>query len=101
MATNFLRQQFNFPSRSGGPQVLDRAFVFQSPVRNAEAAINGFSIGFTSSDHHLLRQEIHAVVTSVSGNTVTVRVRFALRDSSGHFDDKYDGYVDVLVIAEV
>lgn len=101
MATDFQRQRFNFPSLAGSAQTQDRTFVFPSAVRRAEAAINGFGIGFTKSDHHLFRQEIDAVVRAVSGNSVTVRVTFALRDSSGVFDDAYDGYVDVLVIVEV
>lgn len=101
MATDFQRQRFTFPSHSGSAQSLEQMFVFPSSVRKAEAAINGFSIGFSSSDHHLFRQEIDATVTSVSLNTVRVRVNFALRDSSGVFDDKYDGYVDVMVIVEV
>jgi len=64
----------------------------------AEAAINGFNIGFTNGDHHLLRTEIDASVVSVTLTTVRVRVTFSLRDSSGTFDDPYNGFVDVMVI---
>ena len=101
MATDFQRQRFFFPSHSGSAQSVEQVFTFPSLVKKAEAAINGFNIGFTSSNHHLFRQEIDATVTSISGNTVRVRVSFALRDSSGVFDDKFDGFVDVMVIVEV
>jgi hypothetical protein len=33
-------------------------------------------------------------------NTVRVRVNFALRDSSGFFDDRYDGFVDAVVVVD-
>ena len=100
MAIDFQRQRFNFPSHSGSAQSLEMAFVFPTNVRRAEAAINGFSFGFTSSDHHLFRQEVDAAVTRITLTTVFVRVNFALRDSSGFFDDRYDGFVDVMVIVD-
>ena len=100
MAIDFQRQRFTFPSHTGSAQTQDITFVFPTNVRKAEAAINGFSFGFTSSDHHLFRQEVDATVTAISLNTVRVRVGFALRDSSGFFDDSYDGFVDVMVIAD-
>ena len=100
MAIDFQRQRFTFPSHSGSAQSLERTFVFPTNLWRAEAAINGFSFGFSSSDHHLFKQEVDAVVTSISLNTVRVRVNFALRDSSGFFDDSYDGFVDVMVIVD-
>lgn len=100
MAIDFQRQRFVFPSHSGSPHSLEQTFVFPTNIRRAEAAINGFNIGFSSSDHHLFRQEIDAAVTGISLNTVRVRVNFALRDSSGVFDDRYDGFVDVMVIVD-
>jgi len=98
MAIDFQRQRFSFPSHSGSAQNQEHTFVFGTNVIKAEAAINGFNFGFSSSDHHLFRQEVDAVVTGITLNTVRVRVNFALRDSSGVFDDKYDGFVDVMLI---
>lgn len=100
MAIDFQRQRFTFPSHSGSAQSLEMAFVFPTNVRRAETAINGFSFGFTSSDHHLFRQEVDAAVTRITLTTAFVRVNCALRDSSGFFDDRYDGFVDVTVIAD-
>jgi len=98
MAIDFQRQRATFPTHSGSAQSIELAFVFPSNVLRAEAAINGFNIGFTNGDHHLLRTEIDASVVSVTLTTVRVRVTFSLRDSSGTFDDPYNGFVDVMVI---
>ena len=100
MATDFQRLRFTFPSHTGSAQFQDQTFVFPSNVRKAEAAINGFSMGFSSSDHHLFRQDLDAAVIGISLNTVKVRVSFALRDSSGFFDDSYDGFVDIMVLVD-
>jgi|SRR4030095_177310 hypothetical protein len=100
MAIDFQRQRFTFAPFAGGPQSLEQSFTFPTQVRKAEAAINGFNIGFTNVDHELFRQEVDAAVTSVTGQTVVVRVSFALRDSSGVFDDRYDGWVEVLTIVD-
>jgi hypothetical protein len=71
--------------------------VFGSRVNRADGAINGFDIGFSQSDHHLFRAQVDAV-TSINNNIVNVTVTFSLRDSSGTFDDAYNGFVDVLVV---
>ena len=93
--------RFTFPSWSGGPQDLQQTVQFTTVVRTAVAAINGYSIGFTSSDHHLLREEVNAVATiSSNGFQVVVRVIFALCDNSGNFDDPYNGFVDVVLIVD-
>ena len=96
---DFQRLRFNFPATTGRPQSATLAAVFGTRVNRADAAINGFDIGFTQSDHHLFRETLDAS-TSINNNTVNVTVNFALRDRSGTFDDAYNGFVDVLVIAD-
>ena len=49
--------RFTFPSKTGGPQTQALTVGFSTLPRSAVAAINGFSIGYTNSDHHLLREE--------------------------------------------
>jgi hypothetical protein len=100
MAIDFMKHSHTFPSHTGGPQSFDLSFTFPSNVRRAEAAVAGVNIGFSSSDHHLFRVEADARVRSIIGPTVVVTVNYALRDSSGFFDDAYNGTVDVLVIVE-
>ena len=95
--------RFTFPSQSGAPQSQVQTLSFPTVVRSAAAAINGFRIGFTSSDHHLFRKEVDASTQITSGDEgpeVLVRVNFALRDKSGVFDDPYEGFVDVVLIVD-
>ena len=95
--------RFTFPSRSGGPQSQAATIGFPTRPRSAAAVINGFNIGFTSSDHHLLRKEVDVSTIITSGDEgweVLVRVNFGLRDNSGNFDDVYDGFVDVVLIVD-
>lgn len=91
--------RFSFPPTTGRPQSITQSAVFGSRVNRADAAINGFDIGFTQSDHHLFREQVD-VSTAINNNTVVVTVNFSLRDSSGTFDDAYGGFVDVLVIVD-
>jgi hypothetical protein len=106
MALDMQSQRLRFDPHSGSPQTIDTHFDFPTNVRTVpppQAFINGFNIGFTSSDHHIFRQEINLsppVVPSSSPRSVVVRGTFALRDSSGHYDDEYDGFIDVGVIVE-
>lgn len=101
MAIDFISRRIVFPAHTGSAQDVDVDIAFAFPVRRAETVINGFNIGFTSSDHHLFRQEVNTAVRRIVGNVVTVRAVFALRDSSGTFDDSYDGFIDVVVIADL
>ena len=95
--------RFTFPSRTGGPQTQALTVGFSTLPRSAVAAINGFSIGYTNSDHHLLREEIDVgtqIQNGTQGPEVRVGVNFSLRDSSGTFDDAYSGFVDVVLIVD-
>jgi hypothetical protein len=99
---DFQRLRFGFPPTTGRAQSTTLAATFPSHVSRADAALNGFDIGFTKDDHHLFREQID-ISTSIPPNnlnTVNVTVHFALRDSSGVFDDSYNGWVDVLVIVD-
>jgi hypothetical protein len=96
-------QRFTFPSQTGGPQSQAQTIGFSTLPRSAVAAINGFSIGYTNSDHHLLREEIDVgtrIQNGTEGPEVRVGVNFSLRDSSGNFDDAYGGFVDVVLIVD-
>lgn len=101
MAIDFRRRRIEFSAHSGGPQDVDADVAFPLPVSRAETVLNGFNIGFTSTDHELFRTEVNTAVRKIEGNVVTVRAVFSLRDSSGDFDDRYDGFIDVVVIADL
>jgi hypothetical protein len=58
---------------------------------------------FTGREHPIFRQEINISpprITEANRRVIVVRGTFALRDSSGHYDDEYDGFIDVGVIVE-
>jgi hypothetical protein len=101
MAIDFQRATINFVPTEGREQNESATVAFSRTVIKAEAALNGFDIQFTDEDHHFLREAIDASIIAINGNTVTVNVKYVLRDSSGDIDDRYQGSVDVLVIAEV
>lgn len=102
MALQFQRQQLIFLPASGGPQRRSSAVTFPGVVRRADVALRGFNIGFTNNaEHPFARAEIDLDPGSVDGQVVNFSVDFALRDASGNFDDPFNGFVEVLVIADV
>jgi len=101
MAIDFRRVGITFDPTRGQTQNEVATVVFNSRVIKADVALNGFDVQFTDGDHHIFRQIIDAGISTINNNTVTVRVSYLLRDSSGNIDDRYHGRVDVLVIAEV
>jgi hypothetical protein len=97
----FQSLRFNFAPATGGRQSETRVAVFSGTVNRADCAINGFDIGFTQDEHPLFRIQIDSSTELQPQNAVRVTVTFALRDNSGFFDDQYNGFVDILVIADV
>jgi DNA-binding transcriptional regulator YbjK len=100
MPIDFRSHRFTFPSRRGFAQTAEHTFDFPSDVKKAETFINGFNIGFTSSEHPVFREEVNTAVARLVEDTVTVRTVFALRDRSNYFDDAYDGFIDVVVVVD-
>ena len=97
---DFQQKRFNFPSTTGRSQSVTLAFVFNSRVNRAEAAINGFDIGFSRIDNLLSRAQVD-VDTAINNNTVNVTVNYALRDNTiSYMNNAFHGSVDVLVIID-
>jgi len=97
----FKRTSIRFDPTSGRVQNEPAAVVFGSRVNRAEVAINGFDVQFTDGDHHVFRQIVDAKIDRIEANTVFVSVDLLLRDSSGNIDDRFQGRVDLLVVADV
>lgn len=74
--------------------------AFPSAVRSAHVALNGFDVSYTDGDHHILRQLVDISDPTIVGNAVTYNVSLLLRDGSGTIDDRYQGTVDTLIIAD-
>jgi hypothetical protein len=101
MAIAFQTVQVRFDPTKGRTQREPRTAVFASRVLRAEAALKGFNIGYTDGDHHIFRQEVDVDVIGIRNNAVDIAVDFLLRDSSGNIDDRFDGSVEVLVLADL
>jgi hypothetical protein len=68
-------------------------------VRNAGVALNGFKLDYDNSDHHINFVEADTDILGINGNTVQFRVECDYADRN--FDDPYQGYVTLMVVAEV
>ncbi|HYI08693.1 MAG TPA: hypothetical protein VEK57_06455 [Thermoanaerobaculia bacterium] len=95
----FRSATLKFNSAKGGEQTQSTSVLFGSKVLEADAAIKSFKIGYTGEDHELKYEKIKIDSVTKEGTQVGVQVTFALRDSSGTFDDAYEGYVEVMVSA--
>ncbi len=100
MALRFIRDRVVFDPTKNQIQNEPRTVTFPSPVRTAQIALNGFDVQYSDGDHHILRQIVDISEPTISGNAVSYRVTFLLRDGSGNIDDRYQGTVDTLVIAD-
>jgi hypothetical protein len=105
MALTYSRApRITFDPTRGSEQSLAGAATFPRPVQRPEAVLHGFDIGYSDGDHHVFRQKIDVTdvrVDPVSHNTVRFNVKYLFRDSSGNIDDRYSGWVDVVVLADM
>ena len=75
---------------------------FSNVVLNAEAALRGWELRFSDSDHEFHQGFVRITnVEVVEDRKVRVTVTIGLRDDSGNWDDKYEGKAEILIIAEV
>ncbi|GAB4020972.1 hypothetical protein [Spirosoma koreense] len=100
MALRFIRDRVVFDPTKGQIQNEPRTVAFPSTVRTAHIALNGFDVQYTDGDHHILRQIVDISDPTINGNAVTYNVSLLLRDSSGNIDDRFQGTVDTLIIAD-
>ncbi len=102
MATEFRTTRVKFDPSKGSKQ-RETGFVnFSRPVIRAGLAMNGFKLKFSDGDRHIWEEEVNIEETNmeISDKNVSFPVMILLRDSSGDIDDRFEGHVDVLVIAE-
>ena len=99
MALDFREGWLTFPPTTGRRQRANTTVVFPTRVLRAQAVLKGYNIRYDRGDRPLLEIEVD-LDTSISSNTVTVFGDFALRDSSGTFDDPYSGWINFVVITD-
>ena len=69
-------------------------------VLQAQVALNGFAINYTHKDHHIRSLLIDADLLGIrNGTDVEFQIQVALKDKKP--DDPFEGWVSVLIIAEV
>jgi hypothetical protein len=98
MAVAFSNKRVPVPPGKG-PRQLHDSVSFQGKVRVAEVALRGFLLDYATSDHHINVVEVAAQFAGTEGEIVHFRVVCQYADKNE--DDRYSGYVDVLVIADL
>jgi len=103
MPARFQTATVVFPASTGGPKFQIGSATFTGPgaIVAADIALKGYDIFFTNGNHPLLQEAVQLTLLGAAGLTVTFAVQFALRDSSGVFDDPFGGSVTVLAVADI
>jgi hypothetical protein len=105
MSLDFAAVHIDFrPFNTRGANIETRFFgehTFNRPIRKAVATINAFELYFPDSDHHIQNILVgcDAIVDDASVGTVTARIKLKFADRS--FDDPVDGWVTVVIFADV
>lgn len=105
MATQFRKQRVVIPE-SRGSRSIPGSVRFDTPVISSEYLLGGFRFNFQNKDHHIDEVEINIVRVGVSvshGEPDPRMVHFLLdvKYQDRNADDPWNGYVDVVVAAEV
>jgi hypothetical protein len=98
MAVEFITTRIDIPLGIKRRQITS-SVSFLKKVRVAEVALRGFQLDFASQDHHMNIVEVDVQHAGTEGEIVHFRVSCQYADKN--FDDRYNGYVDVLVIADL
>ena len=98
MALDFRIARISIPSGTS-ERTFNESVVFSRNVREANVALQGFRLDYSSSDHHIDTVKVDVNLRSFSGNTVRFSVTVDYADKNN--DDRYNGNIDVLVIADI
>jgi hypothetical protein len=101
MAVEFQVVRVDFPPTKGVEQRVPARATFSGPVRIAQVALQGFQMEFTDADHHIGTQRLVIEGPGIRGNTVEFTAFLLFRDRSGSIDDRYGGFAEYLVAADV
>jgi hypothetical protein len=97
MATEFLRRTVQIP-RGRGRRTFNDGGELAGRVVRAQVALNGFKLDYIDDDHHINIVEVDVDIVSVNNRSVEFQVEVQYADKN--FDDEYQGYIDVLIIAD-
>jgi hypothetical protein len=96
--TAYRSVSITIPSGSGTKRIAS-SVTFNSNVRSAAVALNGFNLDYSNSDHHINVIEADLDIVQISGRTVFIAADTRYADVN--FDDSYSGFVTAVVIANV
>ncbi|MCP3999891.1 MAG: hypothetical protein GY727_03175 [Gammaproteobacteria bacterium] len=100
MALQFREGWITFPTATGRRQRVSSNVTFSGNINSYQVVMKGYNIRYDNGDHHVLELELD-LDSSRSGNNITVNGDFVLRDSSGNYDDPYEGWINFVVMADV
>lgn len=102
MAIEFKYVRVNFDATKKMVQRELASANFSENVKRCGVALNGFDLKFSDSDRplHQMSVNIEDTTLEIASKNVSVKVAVLMRDKSGYIDDRYQGYADVLFIAE-
>lgn len=100
MALQLREGWITFSRATGRRQRGSQNVTFSGTIGAYQVAMKGYNIRYDNGDHHILELELD-LDSSRNGSTITVNGDFVLRDSSGHYDDPYEGWINFVVMADV
>ena len=101
MSIHFTPRRLEIP-RGTGTRILRNGADFRgngSRVQNVVVALQGFKFDHVNPDRPMNVIEVSTAVTRVQGTLVEVEVRCQYADRN--FDDPFEGFVDIVMIADV
>ncbi len=90
------------PAKGAPEPITMTSDQFSNALLNAEAALKGWKLSFSTSDHPVHVEYVQITdVQIVEERKVKVTVMIALKDNSGDWDDTYEGTANVLIMGVV
>ena len=101
MPVQFKKQRLKIP-KGKGTKEIPGTFEFDSKVISSQLVIGGFFLNYRKGDHHIDEVEIEFIPVGVTPpNDRAVHILMKCRYHDTDANDTWDGYVDVVVFAEV
>jgi hypothetical protein len=97
MPVRFQFKPVTIPPGTGRRNITE-SHTFPSRVLRAGVALNGYKFDYLDSDHHINVVEADTDLVSTTDSTVKFNVQCQYADKN--FDDRYEGVVQVLIIAD-
>jgi hypothetical protein len=99
MAVVFATKVVDIPMGKGRKDLPPSSVTFDSNVRDAVVALNGFRLNFSDKDHPINVCEVFVEKSSVLGMTVNFSVHCNFADKNSNYP--YSGSVTAIIIADV